>query len=79
MAAGHNQKASYGCDTAPPVSEGHVLRDSKQRTWTVGKPIGSGAFGAIYSCDPGERKVRKHFNTVRVRFEFPYFPAGCRR
>ena len=70
MAAGHNQKASYGCDTAPPVSEGHVLRDSKQRTWTVGKPIGSGAFGAIYSCDPGERKVRKHFNTVRVDLNF---------
>ena len=49
--------AAYGCETAPPVSEGHQLQDTKQRTWTVGKPIGSGGFGAIYLCDAGQRKV----------------------
>lgn len=49
--------AAYGCDIAPPISEGHNLRDSKQRTWTVGKAIGSGGFGAIYLCQPGNTKV----------------------
>jgi len=50
------QKAAYGCDIAPPVPPGTVLRDSRLKTWTVGKAIGSGGFGAIYLCDRGEQE-----------------------
>jgi len=48
------QKAAYGCDIAPPVPPGTVLKDSRLKTWTVGKAIGAGGFGAIYLCDRGE-------------------------
>ena len=51
------KKAAYGCDIAPPVPEGHVLKDSRQRTWTVGRAVGSGGFGAIYLCQNGQHKV----------------------
>ena len=50
-------KAAYGCEIAPPVPEGHQLRDSRQKTWTVGRPVGSGGFGAIYLCDHGTHDV----------------------
>jgi len=49
------QKAAYGCDIAPPVPPGTVLKDSRLKTWTVGKAIGAGGFGAIYLCDRGEQ------------------------
>ena len=51
------QKAAYGCDIAPPVKEGHKLKDSRQRSWTVGKAVGAGGFGAIYLCDHGEKSL----------------------
>ena len=51
------KKAAYGCDIAPPVPEGHLLKDSRQRTWTVGRAVGSGGFGAIYLCQNGQHKV----------------------
>ena len=58
--------AAYGCERAPPVAEGHKLTDSKQKTWTVGKPIGSGGFGAIYLCDPGQNKVCLHIFPISL-------------
>jgi len=50
------RKAAYGCDIAPPVPEGQILKDSRQRTWTVGRAVGSGGFGAIYLCQNGQHK-----------------------
>jgi len=51
------QKAAWGCDLAPPVPLGTVLKDTRLKTWTVGKAIGAGGFGAIYLCDRGEQGV----------------------
>lgn len=65
--------AAYGCERAPPVAEGHKLTDSKQKTWTVGKPIGSGGFGAIYLCDPGQNKVCLH---IFPFFSITFFVSG---
>ena len=42
------QKPAYGCEIAPPVPPGTVLKDTRLKTWTVGKAIGAGGFGAIY-------------------------------
>lgn len=50
------QKAAPGCELAPPVPLGTVIRDTRLKKWTVGKPIGAGGFGAIYLCDRGEQK-----------------------
>jgi len=52
------QKAANGCALAPPVPQGTVLKDRRLRSWTVGKAIGAGGFGAIYLCDYGEQGVR---------------------
>jgi len=49
------QKPAYGCEIAPPVPPGTVLKDTRLKTWTVGKAIGAGGFGAIYLCDRREQ------------------------
>ncbi|XP_023322546.1 serine/threonine-protein kinase VRK1 isoform X2 [Eurytemora carolleeae] len=41
-------KAAPGCKMAPLVPKGSVLTDMRQKRWLIGKPVGSGAFGAIY-------------------------------
>lgn len=47
------QKPAYGCQIAPTVPLGTLLKDTRLRNWTVGKSVGSGGFGAIYLCDIG--------------------------
>jgi len=42
------QKAVAGCKLAPLVPKGTKVADVQKRNWIIGKPIGAGAFGAIY-------------------------------
>jgi len=51
------QKPAWGCALAPPVPLGTVIKDSRLKTWTIGKAIGAGGFGAIYLCDRGDGLV----------------------
>ena len=32
-----------------PLPEGEVLTDLKRKTWTIGKALGKGGFGLIYT------------------------------
>lgn len=61
-------RAALGCKLAPIVPKGTKLTDLRLRRWIVGKPVGSGAFGAIYLArsEGGEEeyvvKVEPHSN-----------------
>lgn len=63
------QKPAWGCEIAPPVPIGTVLKDTRLKTWTVGKPIGAGGFGAIYLCDRGDNGEISNDSEFVVKIE----------
>jgi len=63
------QKAAFGCDIAPPVPSGTVLKDNRLKAWTTGKAIGAGGFGAIYLCDRGEQDGIRDDSEFVVKIE----------
>ena len=49
-----SKKAQYGCQLAPRLPPGIILKDVRDQKWILGKAIGSGGFGDIYLCSQSD-------------------------
>ena len=45
-------KKSGPYELPPPLPEGEILTDFQKNQWTIGRSVGKGGFGEIYSAHP---------------------------
>jgi vaccinia related kinase len=55
---GAKKKASSGYQMPEQFTAGTVLNDIFKKPWCLGKPIGQGGFGLIYTANRGESQPK---------------------
>lgn len=58
------KKGPNGYKLPEPIPQGEILTDLSKQQWIIGKSIGVGGFGEIYSAAPYSGKIPKDFSTV---------------
>ncbi|XP_003488762.1 serine/threonine-protein kinase VRK1 [Bombus impatiens] len=58
----HKKKGAY--KLPDPISVGEILTDMAKKQWILGKSIGIGGFGEIYSAAPYNGKIPKEYTNV---------------
>ncbi|XP_044020349.1 serine/threonine-protein kinase VRK1-like [Aphidius gifuensis] len=61
---GPGKKGANGYKMPDPINAGEVLTDMAKKQWIIGKSIGVGGFGEIYSAAPYSGKLPKEYPAV---------------
>ncbi|XP_057335311.1 serine/threonine-protein kinase VRK1-like [Microplitis mediator] len=57
-------RKANGYKMPDPIREGEILQDLNKNQWILGKSIGTGGFGEIYSASPYGKSSSKSYNSV---------------
>ncbi|XP_071582667.1 serine/threonine-protein kinase VRK1-like [Temnothorax nylanderi] len=62
------RKSPRKCYRMPePIPDGEILRDMAEGQWILGKSIGVGSFGEVYSAAPYSEKIPKDYpNAIKI-------------
>ncbi|KYM97523.1 PREDICTED: serine/threonine-protein kinase VRK1-like [Cyphomyrmex costatus] len=60
-------KKKKGYQMPEPIPDGEILKDISKGQWILGKSIGVGGFGEVYSAAPYSGKIPKHYpNVIKI-------------